>query len=121
MISPTRSRGNVFLGGDVAIRGVAQFGRALRSGRRGPRFKSGRPDFDCDVWSRRIIGIAPVSKTGAREGVWVRIPPAPLCALQVIDLGGFSYSKGHQDRQVMACDIEGSAPRKLDKVDPLAL
>ncbi len=25
-------------------RGVAQFGRALRSGRRGPRFKSGRPD-----------------------------------------------------------------------------
>ena len=29
-------------------------------------------------WSRRIIGIAPVSKTGAREGVWVRIPPAPL-------------------------------------------
>ena len=26
------------------IRGVAQSGRALRSGRRGPRFKSGRPD-----------------------------------------------------------------------------
>ena len=31
-----------------------------------------------EAWSRRIIGIAPVSKTGAREGVWVRIPPAPL-------------------------------------------
>ena len=28
------------------FRGVAQSGRALRSGRRGPRFKSGRPDFD---------------------------------------------------------------------------
>ncbi len=27
------------------LRGVAQSGRALRSGRRGPRFKSGRPDF----------------------------------------------------------------------------
>ena len=26
-------------------RGVAQSGRALRSGRRGPRFKSGRPDW----------------------------------------------------------------------------
>ena len=26
------------------FRGVAQSGRALRSGRRGPRFKSGRPD-----------------------------------------------------------------------------
>jgi TolB protein len=26
------------------VRGVAQSGRALRSGRRGPRFKSGRPD-----------------------------------------------------------------------------
>ncbi len=67
---------------------MAQFGRALRSGRRGPRFKSGRPDCfgpttaeswrSFGLWSRRIIGIAPVSKTGAREGVWVRIPPAPL-------------------------------------------
>ena len=26
------------------FRGVAQSGRALRSGRRGPRFESGRPD-----------------------------------------------------------------------------
>ena len=28
----------------------------------------------------------PVSKTGAREGVWVRIPPAPFFPLQVIGL-----------------------------------
>ncbi len=28
----------------IQLRGVAQSGRALRSGRRGPRFKSGRPD-----------------------------------------------------------------------------
>ena len=140
----------------TTFRGVAQSGRALRSGRRGPRFKSGRPDLgevangsrpdlrpreartrwppkadartvgsaEAEMsdprmrlkrlsprrariaggnrssnpgagvmistpacvqegsagrpWSRRIIGIAPVSKTGAREGVWVRIPPAPL-------------------------------------------
>ena len=36
-------------------------------------------------WSRRIIGIAPVSKTGAREGVWVRIPPAPLYSTRTYD------------------------------------
>ncbi len=30
-------------------RGVAQSGRALRSGRRGPRFKSGRPDWSFEV------------------------------------------------------------------------
>ena len=29
---------------NLTIRGVAQFGRALRSGRRGRRFKSSRPD-----------------------------------------------------------------------------
>ena len=29
---------------DGAVRAVAQFGSALRSGRRGPRFKSGQPD-----------------------------------------------------------------------------
>lgn len=29
----------------VGFRGVAQSGRALRSGRRGPRFESGRPDW----------------------------------------------------------------------------
>ena len=46
-------------------------------------------------WSRRIIGIAPVSKTGAREGVWVRIPPAPFLTLQVFDLGGFFMCAQH--------------------------
>ena len=29
----------------LEVRGVAQSGRALRSGRRGPRFESGRPDW----------------------------------------------------------------------------
>ena len=29
---------------NLSFRGVAQSGRALRSGRRGPRFESGRPD-----------------------------------------------------------------------------
>ena len=32
-----------------AVRGVAQSGRALRSGRRGPRFESGRPDEEVEV------------------------------------------------------------------------
>jgi hypothetical protein len=31
----------------VDVRAVAQFGSALRSGRRGPRFKSGQPDQKC--------------------------------------------------------------------------
>ena len=38
----------------TTFRGVAQSGRALRSGRRGPRFKSGRPDFDS-----RLRGVRP--------------------------------------------------------------
>ena len=52
---PTRSRGNVFWAVISEFRGVAQFGRALRSGRRGPRFKSGRPDFEF----RRLSGLEP--------------------------------------------------------------
>ena len=62
MILPTRSRGNVFSGGDDQFRGVAQFGRALRSGRRGPRFKSGRPDF-----IRRPYGSAAPGFAGSRK------------------------------------------------------
>ena len=172
MVSPHAFPRERFLGGNVRIRGVAQFGRALRSGRRGPRFKSGRPDSNevtkragaricglatastrrppkadartvgsaeaqtCDprMWSgrrrrderggplgppqlkfgrgrnfqlrptmfetrvrrprsRRIIGIAPVSKTGAREGVWVRIPPAPLVPSRSSTWGAFSSSE----------------------------
>ena len=30
------------------------------------------------LWSRRITGIAPVSKTGVLTDLWVRVPPAPL-------------------------------------------
>ena len=35
-----------FSAGTRVVRGVAQSGRALRSGRRGPRFESGHPDQD---------------------------------------------------------------------------
>ena len=73
------------------FRGVAQSGRALRSGRRGPRFKSGRPDFDSRlrgfrpqadrpgfVRRRSLIGKAPHSKCGGRKPLGVRVPPPPL-------------------------------------------
>ncbi len=45
-----RSSGQAtWVGVGLWVRGVAQSGRALRSGRRGPRFESGRPDGWC--WS----------------------------------------------------------------------
>ena len=78
-------------GGGNDFRGVAQSGRALRSGRRGPRFKSGRPDFDSRwrgfrpradrpgfVRRRSLIGKAPHSKCGGRKPLGVRVPPPPL-------------------------------------------
>ena len=40
------------MGNVVALRRVAQLGRALRSGRRGRRFKSCRADFQ-DSWTFR--------------------------------------------------------------------
>ena len=58
-------------------RGVAQSGRALRSGRRGPRFESGRPDlagFEGRVaeWLK-----AHDWKSCGHLPAWVRIPPRP--------------------------------------------
>lgn len=64
------------------FRGVAQSGRALRSGRRGPRFESGRPDYadrSSDLLEERWQnGIALASKASARKGLGVRIPRAPF-------------------------------------------
>ena len=59
---------------EPGLRGVAQSGRALRSGRRGPRFESGRPDLGGVV----LTGKAPHSKCGARKRMGVRVPPPPL-------------------------------------------
>lgn len=50
-------------------RGVAQSGRALRSGRRGPRFKSGRPDWSYPFWSAgRMVMHSPRKR--APERAW---------------------------------------------------
>ena len=43
------------------VRGVAQPGRALRSGRRGRRFKSSRPDHVCNI-SIEVVRVRFVSK-----------------------------------------------------------
>ena len=68
------------------FRGVAQSGRALRSGRRGPRFESGRPDyvgrFSDLLEERWQNGIALASKASARKGLGVRIPRAPFMGPQ---------------------------------------
>ena len=68
------------------FRGVAQSGRALRSGRRGPRFESGRPDYvdrSSDLLEERWQnGIALASKASARKGLGVRIPRAPFMGPQ---------------------------------------
>ena len=68
------------------FRGVAQSGRALRSGRRGPRFESGRPDYVgrlSDLLEERWQnGIALASKASARKGLGVRIPRAPFMGPQ---------------------------------------
>ena len=39
----------------VRVRGVAQFGRALRSGRRGRRFKSCHPDEKENPWDSLFL------------------------------------------------------------------
>ena len=59
-----------------SYRGVAQFGRALRSGRRGRVFESRRLDFQAcwssgqdDALSRRKPGFD--SRTGHRKLLWV--------------------------------------------------
>ena len=47
--SPSAPRAGTIAG--PSTRGVAQLGRALRSGRRGRRFKSCHPDFLADAWA----------------------------------------------------------------------
>jgi hypothetical protein len=83
------------------LRGVAQPGRALRSGRRGRWFKSSLPDWKMEAgggvrprWRRLargeprpvrptpggvvLTGKAPHSKCGGRKPMGVRIPPPPF-------------------------------------------
>jgi hypothetical protein len=69
------------------FRGVAQPGRALRSGRRGRWFKSSLPDWwaltaECPSREVRqggvaLTGKAPHSKCGGRKPMGVRVPPPP--------------------------------------------
>ena len=47
-------------GGVAQVRDVAQSGRALRSGRRGPRFESGRPDEVLDFRWEALLGLRPL-------------------------------------------------------------
>ena len=70
----------------MVSRGVAQSGRALRSGRRGPRFESGRPDlagFEGRVaeWLK-----AHDWKSCGHLPAWVRIPPRPFLLVVMIPL-----------------------------------
>ena len=63
---------------DSSSRGVAQSGRALRSGRRGPRFESGRPDSAGKKVGRVAEWLkAHDWKSCGHLPAWVRIPPRP--------------------------------------------
>ncbi len=66
------------LGRDAARlpRGVAQLGRALRSGRRGPRFKSAHPDHTSRL-SGRPERDAPRGVSARRVSMWHSDRPAP--------------------------------------------
>src|SRR5690606_36071031 len=106
-------------------RGVAQPGRALRSGRRGRWFKSSLPDFDSlgtsptnerddlddesqgrdadralrplDSGGVVLTGKAPHSKCGGRKPLGVRVPPPPLPMM----LSGPSTLPGWRGRVVL--------------------
>jgi hypothetical protein len=78
---------------------VAQPGRALASGARGRRFKSGRPDWRASSGGPPsfggvvLIGKAPHSKCGAGNRMGVRVPPPPLCHVDIVSAG-----YGHKTR-----------------------